>query len=1088
MTNKNEIEVIQDGETIVDRIDYGTDTLREGMYAVIKKMPENISKTDSNLVVGDTLLVVGLKFAHNFLHAVTVLNHPRNTNDSSEHSSFSYLYDDFLDHFTVISVEQGEAIRQREIAALEKRNIAFKSDLDDLMSNPKRQQELAFAEYSKRISSKDIPANIDMSNISGMLGLGNSLELIEAIKAKANMASDLIGIQQDIIKKKTAQLQKLIDEVMPFYSERFKAVVSSTTEYTDLAKTLGDGIKSLGLYTGDDVSVYTIINGVEASSEIPLTLVQKALYADEELAFFCEEARRLDVDNVERFFFDRLKETPALVNQIFPTERCMLVMAIRRTYIDYQDRYYNMVMNKANQASFLMVRNGENIHVVYSPIGSHLAAKNLFPSRDYLEKHFLHWKGEIQIDINHLQYSDSLAAADREILHYKRFLLLIAGLQHRENLFGNFYKLEETFNIFFPEFQNKYFNFIHDDDGEGLIEGEKRLSLTGFIDQHNEYLSKGSWILCDTRQMINKDTAPACFRYSWRYGNKDNNGYNEIKRPVERYVLAQVQEDKKGLFVKISCTNEGVTYSDKIHTVDVRVEVSRSYINRSERLDHLVLDNMSASALLHYISQRKYRGDYMKYIELFKQARIMLGTLKESFKTEYSYFENAIEHIPDRIPMKDFELESRLMEASSFFKNKDAQKLGLNYLHTILSKQHQNKVATWAINIAKNSTDLTPIAVSIGRTGETHLYCEMPESEQLNDITPNAWVRKYTFKNIKKLPEQYERVGIRDSFKDERILVTLDQAKYDYYANDVGGRRDFESYDAKVNFFEAMQHSKHFIQAFVSDSLSRSDVNILLAAMNEVSKNKGCYVKEFGFPVFVAKNLEVYGIQMDGFEGYLKGLKSQYDKDSSLEIAEQYHTRCKMTMIGSGYFSQAFVFNSRGNRTEYEYSEQSIGYLLATSGKSSRWSFGDDKPKDIIYSIFDKKYFEEYSNELDIELGNTAIIESQKFKLEKMTINVYKSHRKNEVGNVAQSINAIGTRKQLDLLAAEYQAKADVWLENFKDNKDFKVRFEINIHNSYIVDTRDLEDFMKETRSIDPNNMPWDAERELYMQSNISLF
>jgi hypothetical protein len=51
-----------------------------------------------------------------------------------------------------------------------------------------------------------------------------------------------------------------------------------------------------------------------------------------------------------------------------------------------------------------------------------------------------------------LAYSDKLSLVEREILHYKRFMLMIAGLDHRDNLFGDFYPKQEFMSMFYPEF------------------------------------------------------------------------------------------------------------------------------------------------------------------------------------------------------------------------------------------------------------------------------------------------------------------------------------------------------------------------------------------------------------------------------------------------------------------------------------------------------------------------------------------------------------------------------------------------------------------------------------------------------------
>lgn len=70
--------------------------------------------------------------------------------------------------------------------------------------------------------------------------------------------------------------------------------------------------------------------------------------------------------------FKALTEHEDLVKHVFPTERCILVMATSRRAIDYGNAATNWSRNLENRKVFLLVRDGENLHRIWSPIESHL--------------------------------------------------------------------------------------------------------------------------------------------------------------------------------------------------------------------------------------------------------------------------------------------------------------------------------------------------------------------------------------------------------------------------------------------------------------------------------------------------------------------------------------------------------------------------------------------------------------------------------------------------------------------------------------------------------------------------------------------
>ncbi|RYF40085.1 MAG: hypothetical protein EOO27_48220, partial [Comamonadaceae bacterium] len=177
--------------------------------------------------------------------------------------------------------------------------------------------------------------------------------------------------------------------------------------------------------------------GKGAPRDVPLTFVQRKLMADEELAVWRDVDEHFDHTSDDELFA-ALREHDGFVEQIFPTERCVLVMATTRRYIDYGDSWANMARNAQNKVVYLLVRDGMNIHRVFSPVESHLGAARLFPTQSDQDEVFRGLDGT-RIKFEDVAYTDHLSKHELLALHFKRFLLLACGLDHRLKLFGDFY-------------------------------------------------------------------------------------------------------------------------------------------------------------------------------------------------------------------------------------------------------------------------------------------------------------------------------------------------------------------------------------------------------------------------------------------------------------------------------------------------------------------------------------------------------------------------------------------------------------------------------------------------------------------------
>ena len=1096
--SRQEIEVVGIHEEVnyqnhkSDGVEFIEDSniIKEGMFATLKKLHRNLPYE-----LGIVLLIQELKFADNNLHSVRVRHHPKYSSDTE-----GFLLDDFYQYFDVITQADGEAIRKREIEDLQKLISHKEQAVQEYKDNPKKLQAEALLIYSKRIESPTATKAVRTDNIARLLGQANAVEQINSIKSQADMFSDVAKIQADIIMTKVNELQTLMTKLTPFLVERYATTIASTKEAQDTIKEVNDGLSTLSLYTGEGVDVYDIKSGESAHPDIPLSLVQNRIICDVELAYFNDkQAAYLDVDNIYEQFFDVIANNPKLVDQIFPTERCVCVAVIRESDIDYKDTLWNIIMNRQNKKSFLLIRNGENINAVFSPIGSHLVAKNLFPSKDVLDKCFLSRFDEMEITVDSLNYSDALSEVDKITLHYKRFLILLAGLQHRLNLLGQFYPEDEGFEIFFPHFQNKYFHFIHDQDGTGMLADLKELSLDGYIAQQNNRLSKGSKIICQTLNMVSQEAAPYCWTYSWRRGTYSNSDAL-TRRPVNNVEIATVEQDKDGFYVRFPVSSG---YSARTALAKVRIDESRN-----SDLAYLVLDNLSIERLENYISKRKYRQNYLKYIELFKGAKAYIQEFELENQKNIQYYLDAVQQIKD-IDKSPVEVKELVMGVINFFAPKVNQASILGFLHKLLSRAANEKMRENLANVhfVKDEgflTDSKAIAITVDRSGNSFIYVSLPkklELSALSGVEQDYWVYRCPIKTIKhgKLNiDKAEIVSILDYVRDEIVIHVIDDDLYEFYHGiGVTARQThiahgtweksyskiFTSYQMKCDFLADMEFSKEFIVALFSNSVSRDLVSKMqtkikagLAELGEFEELTLC------LPFMIFNNRNVGAICLKDGIAWLDELAARYNENDS-HLINQNNLSQKVGVIKLNLYTKNpdFLFTrsfdlgsgwdnfSRTNTlcSQYEHSVKLLSYVLHSSAidliKDDH--FGRRNEVNITsavkYCVFDIGALIEFTPSLDADIHNPHFIDS---------VPVIKGYRLEESINKGsarisnKSHLYIGAEPYLSQYIERVQAEIENNFSKLTGNLLGAIRWD-DFLEEYICSIGDFELFKKETFS-----------------------
>lgn len=547
-----------------------------------------------------------------------------------------FLLKDFLAQFEFEPDHQ--IVRGEELRQIQGKINSLQGELIEAQSNPallagvveaglrEQEQRKAAADSDEKSETRQgttlpaVPgsglASLATGTVVDALGTGITVEGIASLKEAASREHQVATIKAEWIQGKTSEIAETIQAMTPFYSEQAAAALAQTEDVRSHVAKLMRGIESLDLYVGKDVEVETIRAGDSAPKDMPLTFVQKKLLMDEELAVWADIDEWFDFSKEDKFF-EAIRKHDSLVNQIFPTERCVLVMAVTRREIDYGNSFENMAKNAENKKVFLFVRDGMNVHRVFSPVESHLGTARLFPSKNDQDRIFRGLDGS-QIKFEDVAYTDKLAAHEKFALHYKRFLLLVCGLDHRLKLFGDFYEGPQSFHFVSMDFQEKHCRFLHDDDGSGLLpSGENRMSLKEWIAEKNSYLRSGSRVLCNWLEVMNPDTAPgACKEERGR-----SSGFDRRYRPKNGMEVVIAYRDAESICVDSEVS--GYSYSSHgQRTFNCKVNLSKFKNGHWDYTDQpfLCLDAVRPEDLHWYIHNRGERRNHLAYIRFFKYA------------------------------------------------------------------------------------------------------------------------------------------------------------------------------------------------------------------------------------------------------------------------------------------------------------------------------------------------------------------------------------------------------------------------------------------------------------------------------------
>lgn len=748
---------------------------------------------DRKVFAGQLLMISQIDYIDDAAHTIHVRLHPSVITSWDKEAKF--LVDDFMAKFEYVEKENSEEIRKKEVEEIQNRMNDSQKELQEACVNAELMDRLIEVEMPKPKSDKvalpvkyeamnaDVVGAIKSQKVTSLMEQGLTATGVEQIKSGMEEQKNIAVRRGEWISKRTAKLTQIASELTPYFEEKAAVALALTKDMSDHVDTLMKGIGNLNLYVLKDVEITTVKEGVSAPSDVKLSLAQRVLYMDEELAVWADVGDNWDYAN-EQEFLDKIAQEDGLVKQIFPTERSIVSIAATRKKHDYVSQGYDARQaaqkELENQRQFLLIRDGSNIHIVLSPELFHNYSKTLFPTTGETEAPFKGVNGQ-DITYRDLDYTDSVKKHDYIALSYKRLLILICGLDHNKKLFGDFYEGEPSLKFVSLDFQEKYFNFIHDVDGTGMLPSYRPESIHKWVESLNEEIGVGTHVLVQWRNAFSVESIPSCFERESRYNSQYGRSLEFTPDQKGRFISGKLKKSADKFYLEVPVSG---SYNYGNHREFV-AKLDMNYVMSAESLfTVLCLDRLNPEDAEWYLNDRPSRNLNVSGIRMMKQA---IEMAKE-----------------ERLETK--ELRDRLLKSVMDSKLVDSEDVGIRLIDKGIAKwkcaNHRKDVnilltdnklfyglCDQLYQLSGNARDLTDdivkkeeslgkkaLRVSISADGSYVAYSEPTEKAKDNRLVDFYWAERTVYGVVRGLlkPKKSKFVLLKRFVNDETVKFEID--------------------------------------------------------------------------------------------------------------------------------------------------------------------------------------------------------------------------------------------------------------------------------------------------------------------------
>jgi len=860
-----------DDITRIDRFQ----SLTHGTYWRLTRGVEENGYSDC-LIVGKVHLITKLNYADGKIHSVEVQAHPGSDYPTG---SAEYLVQEFLECFEF--APEGLSEREQEIAGVQQMIQDKQAELCRISTDPT--YVLGLLSHEAEATDDEPEEECELNLEAGLPDPGAwnkdlatvAKSDVKRLTAQLSNQRIIAETQSNLLQERTNDLQETISSLAPYYTERGLAAKASASEAIEYIKKIEEGLATLGLYTGDGIEVVRHCQGESADKSEPLSLRQRLLFMDQESLINVAEGGA-DFEDMDTFL-EMLHKDPELLQRVLPEPRGIVAIQFRRSGKDYgytnslSDALAQAGKNIINKYAFLLIRDGENLSTVQSPL-THMT--RLFPTKDDTDMPFRGYDGE-RITIDDIEYSRVKKRSNDISLHFKRILILLWGLYDREeNIFGPLAveDVQGHVNLLSGAIQKELFRFIYDDEPDTLL-GEARPSFRDWVNGHNELLQSGSQVGCFWNDMLKEELAPACVveHAHMDYDRTEVRYCPEKDAGVE---IAQMVDNK--LVVKpLVKSTDSYRYKKKPFYATFKLDNTR--INRG--YGFLCLDNVNHDDVNWYIYSREHRTDYLSMIPLLVGVRDLLeqerpardglantlmdglkqgGLIEDDKGTRESIYDimrmwrASNRGRPYPVPGdKDYLKIVNTLFDQLWWLSADALSVRVSQIETLCAEQGRK-----------------PLRLVISGKGYLAVYTTENNEERETRFGKHVWVKRIVLV-LRKNKVSFERekwVQLSEFRADERVVHEWDEGEVSRYTK--YAKRPY-NYQHVVNAFELASSGREKLLSVLSGENNRDKIIDEFIRYTDVAnaRNKSRYVHVpvVAFPVGVCKlRPENNGIQKYG--------------------------------------------------------------------------------------------------------------------------------------------------------------------------------------------------------------------------------
>ena len=467
--------------------------------------------------------------------------------------------------------------------------------------------------------------------ISDCIGQGQTVPLIEDGSESLDKKNELILSSLPVIKN-NVDYRNVRNEI----NAKLAELERHKEEYERQLEILKEWMKSkyrvieaIETYLGTHEDIVELIGGKERADELPLHIYQQKLYMDEEYGIVSEVLDR--VDGAVDFDYHSLSLFDDWICRHFkmymPHKKSICVFQVCRNRKSYGDVWEDFVMDGYNGITYFLIRNGENLYRIFSGIR---VPSSVFPTlkeTDEIYKEACRWKD-----------GDEQKRIDEKMLPWKYVTAYLQGLIDRSEILGT--NLRGKVNFLMNNVPKEYCVLERNMESDNWIEDKSKPLFREYLNDVNSKTKVGDLIMIadvnfglatsreercwfmgchglpDTRERCEAPSTD-CF---YTVEKILNGGEGELSGRT--YYMRRSETYYKILYYE---TNEVWGRDDGYFDTHMRKRRTGFWLNKSEFCN---LSRVDEKELEFYITDRRYREDYLREIPVMKVALKMLRDIK----------------------------------------------------------------------------------------------------------------------------------------------------------------------------------------------------------------------------------------------------------------------------------------------------------------------------------------------------------------------------------------------------------------------------------------------------------------------------